>query len=136
MSERKMATIRQVSAIMPIPDADKICAYQIDGWMVVDRIGKYQLSELVIYCEIDSWIPSSIAPFLSKGKEPREYNGIKGERLRTARLRKCVSQGLLLKIDEYFAIENIDGKKYINISVPLNCGDTNANISDIEYNNR
>lgn len=98
MSERKMATIRQVSAIMPIPDADKICAYQIDGWTVVDLVGAYKIWDSVIYCEIDSWIPNSIAPFLSKGKEPREYNGVKGERLRTVKLRKQISQGLILPL--------------------------------------
>jgi len=51
---------------------------------------------LVVYVEIDAFIPHEIAPFLSKGKEPREYNGVKGERLRTVRLRGTLSQGLLL----------------------------------------
>ena len=53
---------------------------------------------MVIYCEIDSWIPTEIAPFLSKGKEPREFNGVKGEKLKTIRLRGQVSQGLLLPL--------------------------------------
>jgi RNA ligase (TIGR02306 family) len=47
-------------------------------------------------CEIDSWIPNELAPFLSKGKEPREFNGIKGERLKTIKLKGQLSQGLLL----------------------------------------
>jgi RNA ligase (TIGR02306 family) len=95
---RKMATIRSIDGIQSIPGADSICAYQIGGWMIVDRISAYQLSELVIYCEIDSWIPTSIAPFLSKGKEPKSYEGISGERLRTIKLRKQVSQGLILPL--------------------------------------
>jgi len=41
-----------------------------------------------------------LAPFLSKGQEPRVYNGVKGERLRTIRLRGQVSQGLLLRVGE------------------------------------
>jgi RNA ligase (TIGR02306 family) len=52
-----------------------------------------------VYCEIDSWIPTELAPFLSKGKEPREFEGIRGERLRTVKLRGQLSQGLLLPVE-------------------------------------
>ena len=93
---RKLATIRKINEVKCIPNADKICAYRVDGWWVVDSVGKYQVNELVVYCEPDSWIPHELAPFLSKGKEPAEYNGVKGERLRTVRLRGQISQGLLL----------------------------------------
>lgn len=93
---RKLATIRKIEEIKPIPEADKICAYRVDGWWVVDTINKYQVNDLVIYCEVDSWIPHELAPFLSKGQEPREYNGVKGERLKTVKLRGQISQGLLL----------------------------------------
>lgn len=99
---RKLATIRKIEEIKPIPEADKICAYRVDDWWVVDTINKYQVNDLVIYCEVDSWIPHEIAPFLSKGQEPREYNGIKGERLKTVKLKKQLSQGLLLPIDLTF----------------------------------
>lgn len=92
---RKMATVRRIDAINPIPDADSIECAVIGGWKVVTKKGEYQAGDLAVYCEIDSWIPNELAPFLSKG-EPKEYNGIKGERLRTVRLRKQLSQGLLL----------------------------------------
>lgn len=98
---RKLATIRKIEEIKPIPEADKICAYRVDGWWVVDTINKYQVNDLVIYCEVDSWIPHKLAPFLSKGQEPREYNGVKGERLKTVKLRGKISQGLLLPIQMY-----------------------------------
>ena len=90
-----MATVRVIDSILPIPDADSIECAVIGGWKVVTKKGEYQPGDLAIYCEIDSWIPHELAPFLSKG-EPKEYNGIKGERLRTVRLRKQLSQGLLL----------------------------------------
>ena len=98
--ERKLATIRQISGVRRIPDADKICAYVVDGWTVVDSIGKYSVNDLVVFCEIDSWMPHHLAPFLTKeGKQPKEYLGIKGERLKTAKLRGQLSQGLLLPLD-------------------------------------
>lgn len=93
---RKLATIRDIGVIVPIAGADAIEAAVIGGWKVVIRKGDYQVGDRVIYCEIDSWIPHERAPFLSKGKEPSEYEGVKGERLRTVKLRGQVSQGLLL----------------------------------------
>lgn len=105
---RKMATIRRISEIISISDADKICVYVVDGWKVVDTIGKFKVNDLVIYCEPDSWIPTELAPFLSKGKEPREFNGVKGEKLRTIRLRKQISQGLLLPLFPYRVVNYED----------------------------
>lgn len=95
---RKMAWIAKIEEINTILNADKICAYRVGGWWVVDSVNKYQIDDLVVYISIDSWIPTEVAPFLSKGKEPREYNGVKGERLRTVKLRGQVSQGLLLPL--------------------------------------
>lgn len=103
---RKLASIRKISGIEVIPEAEKICAYVVDGWKIVDSKDKYKVGELVVMLEIDSWVPHELAPFLSKGQEPRVYNGVKGERLRTIRLRGQVSQGLLLKTDQLvFATE-------------------------------
>lgn len=99
MTERALATIRKIAEVVSIPNADKICAYRVDGWFVVDSVGKYNVGDLVVMCEIDSWVPTSIAPFLTKaGHEPKEFEGVKGERLRTIKLRGQVSQGLLLPI--------------------------------------
>jgi RNA ligase (TIGR02306 family) len=95
---RKMATIRKIDAIAPIEGADAIEVATIGGWKVVIKKGEFQVGDSAIYCEIDSWIPTELAPFLSKGKEPREFEGIKGERLRTVKLRGQLSQGLLLPL--------------------------------------
>lgn len=94
---RKMATIRKISAIESIPEANKICVYLIDGWKVVDSIGKYQVDDLVVFCEIDSFIPNSIAPFLTAPDHfPKEYLGVQGERLRSKKFKQQISQGLIL----------------------------------------
>lgn len=99
MSDRKMATIRKIAEINPIPDADAIEVAVVDGWRVVVKKGEFNIGDLVVFAEVDSWIPFELAPFLSKGKEPREYEGIKGERLRTVKLRGQISQGLLLPVN-------------------------------------
>ena len=97
---RKLATIKVIEAIHPIEGADAIEVAQIGGWKVVVKKNEYQPGDHAIYCEIDSWIPHELAPFLSKGREPREYNGVKGERLTTVKLRGQISQGLLLPLTD------------------------------------
>ena len=114
MTERKLATIRKIDDIGPIEGADAIEVATVGGWKVVIKKDEYQVGDLAIYCEIDSWIPTDLAPFLSKGKEPRTYNGIKGEKLKTAKLRGVCSQGLLLKLDSVFALSTEDDGIYIN----------------------
>jgi RNA ligase (TIGR02306 family) len=96
---RKLATIRKIDNIEPIAGADAIECAVIGGWRVVIKKNEYAVGDLAVYFEIDSWIPTELAPFLSKGKEPREFEGIKGERLRTVKLRGQLSQGLLLNLD-------------------------------------
>jgi len=95
---RKLATIRKIDALRPIPDADAIECAVIGGWTAVVKKGEFTAGDLAVYCEIDSWIPHALAPFLSKGKEPRVFDGIAGERLRTMKLRGQLSQGLLLPL--------------------------------------
>jgi len=123
---RKMATVRRVDAVNPIPDADAIEVATVGGWKVVIKKGEFAPGDLAVYCEIDSWIPNELAPFLSKGSEPREYEGVRGERLRTVKLRGQVSQGLLLPItvmnprmhelDEHLdRAEGFDCSEWLNI---------------------
>jgi len=105
--ERKMATVRRIDDIQPIIGADLIEAVKIGGWNVVAQKSMgYKAGDLVIYCEIDSFIPNEIAPFLTQGgKEPKEYKGVKGERLRTKKLKGVVSQGLLLPLSVVFELD-------------------------------
>jgi RNA ligase (TIGR02306 family) len=95
---RKMASIRKIDDIRPIDGADAIECAVVGGWTVVVKKGEFAVGDLAVYCEIDSWIPTELAPFLSKGKDPREYEGVRGERLRTVKLRGQLSQGLLLPL--------------------------------------
>lgn len=98
MTERKMATIRLIDKIEPIEGADKIVKATVGGWQLVTAIDNgFKEGDLVIYCEIDSWIPTTVAPFLTKPDQyPKVFEGVEGERLRTIRLRGVLSQGLLM----------------------------------------
>ena len=104
---RKLATIQRIAEVKDIPDADLIQAYRVGGWWIVSKKGEFAVNELVTYLEIDSFVPTELAPFLSKGKEPKEYMGVQGERLRTVKLKRQVSQGLILPLSEYI-LDNVE----------------------------
>lgn len=93
--ERMMAWIAKVDAVEKHPNADSLDICTVGGWKCVTKLGEYEEGDLVVYVSIDSWVPESVAPFLVKSK-PREFNGVKGERLRTIKLRGQLSQGLIL----------------------------------------
>ena len=118
--DRMMAWIAKIEEIRSIPNADAICCYRVGGWWVIDKKEAYKVGDLCVYASIDSWIPHELAPFLSKGSEPREYNGVRGERLRTVKLRGQVSQGLLLPLEPTCA--NIESRLFegLDVSAPLN----------------
>ena len=114
---RKLASIRKIDSIDPIVGADAIEVATVGGWKIVVKKGEFAVGDLAVYLEIDSWVPTELAPFLSKGKDPREFEGIKGERLRTIRLRGQLSQGLLLPkpIGLMDAMEGDDVTEYFGI---------------------
>jgi RNA ligase (TIGR02306 family) len=100
--ERKLASIQRILALDPIEGADRIEVATIQGWKVVVQKGLHKVSDLVAYFEIDSWVPTEVAPFLTKvGQEPREYEGVRGERLRTVKLKGQVSQGIILPLSDF-----------------------------------
>lgn len=125
---RKLASIRKIADIRPIPDADAIEVAVVDGWKVVVKKGEYNIGDSAIYIEIDSWVPNALAPFLSKGQEPREYNGVKGERLRTVKLRGQVSQGLLLNYWDFPEVVTAFHKTRI---VDPNDSDRNFDVTEL-----
>jgi RNA ligase (TIGR02306 family) len=101
---RKLVTIRKIDDILPIPDADNIECAVIGGWEVVVKKNEFKPGDYGIYFEIDSWIPHYIAPFLTKsGNPPKEYLQVPGQRLKTIRLRKQISQGLVLPFTVEYA---------------------------------
>jgi len=101
---RKMATIRKIDALRPIPGADAIECAIVGGWTCVVKKDEFKAGDLAVYCEIDSWIPYEVAPFLSRGNFPHVYNEVKGERLRTVKLRGQLSQGLLLPLSTVYSL--------------------------------
>ena len=119
---RRLATIRRIANLEPIEGADRIERATVDGWeLVTAKENGFKVGDLCLYLEIDSWVPTKLAPFLSKGlKNPRTYNGVEGERLKTIRLRGQVSQGLILPLQDYAGHPAVYSPEWAeNDAVPL-----------------
>ena len=84
---RRLATIRKINDIRPIEGADRIEVCTVDGWEVVCKKDEFKLGDLVVYIEIDSIVPD---------KPEFEFLRDRKFRVRTIRLRKQISQGLIL----------------------------------------
>lgn len=95
---RKLASIQRVLDVKPIPNADFIVAYKVLGWDIIGKKDEFERGDLVVYLEIDSWVPHDLAPFLSNDRVPKTFNGISGNRIKTIKMKGQISQGLLLPL--------------------------------------
>jgi len=99
--ERKLASVQRVIAIHPIEGADAIEAVQINGWQCVTKKGEFSVGALGVYLEIDA-IPPDLPPYqflwtpkkAPLGSVPRPSKA----RIKTMRLRGCLSQGLFMPL--------------------------------------
>jgi RNA ligase (TIGR02306 family) len=109
--ERKLATVRIINDIQPIEGADMIELAIVDGWKVVvaKNVG-HKVGDMVIYCEIDSFLPiKEEFEFLRKSSY-KKMGDQEGFRLKTIKLRGQVSQGLILPIS---VLNPIDTNIYV-----------------------
>lgn len=112
---RKLVTIRQISAIDPIPGADAIEVATVDGWKVVVKKGEFVLGQHVVYFEIDSILPEGRPEFdflMARGckDQTTDQPGVtlRGHRLRTIKLRGQVSQGLIIPLPDELTVVKPD----------------------------
>jgi RNA ligase (TIGR02306 family) len=104
---RKLASIQQVLAIDPIPDADNIVRVTINGWTVVSQKGNFAVGDLGVFYETDSVPPDiDLYKFLWTTKDNPEGIRPPKYRLKAMRLRGCLSQGLMLRLDQVIAGHN------------------------------
>jgi len=88
--DRKLASIQRIVSIEPIPEADKIEKATILGWeVVVAKNDNFKPDDLVVYLEVDSIVPE---------KPEFEFLRDRKFRIRTIKLKKQISQGLVLPL--------------------------------------
>lgn len=98
---RKLASIRKIKELFPIKGADVIEAARVDGWICIVKKGEFQLGDLGVYFEIDSFLPGTDPRYSFLESKFITYEGNKGARLRTIRLKKQIGQGLILPLARF-----------------------------------
>ena len=101
--ERKLASVKKIDAIIPIEGADAVDLAVIGGWQAVVKKGEFQAGDLIIYCEVDSFLPvREEYEFLRKSSFRTMYDGSEGFRIKTMRLKGKLSQGLVLPLESAY----------------------------------
>lgn len=98
---RKLATIQRISAVRPIEGADKIEVVDVLGWSVVVKKGEFKAGDFCVYFEIDSWLDASNPAFTTFEERFTNWGTKRGMRLKTIKLRKQISQGLVLRTADF-----------------------------------
>lgn len=100
---RKLVTIRKIDNIDPIPNADAIEVATVDGWQTVIKKGEFKVGEYCVFFEIDSFLPASDErfSFLLRNGTKTDENGVERIRLRSAKLKGQLSQGLALPVKAF-----------------------------------
>ena len=88
--ERKLVSVQRIDHLEPISGADNILKARVMGWDVVVKKGEFSPGDPCVFFEIDSLLPES-APWA-------EFMRPRGFRVKTARLRGVLSQGLALPV--------------------------------------
>ena len=107
---RKLASIQKINMLEPIEGADAIEKATVLGWQLVVKKGDFKAGDLIIYCEIDSLMPS---------KPEFEFLKPRGMRVRTIRLRGQISQGICFPLSllpsDFNVIEDADCTEVLGI---------------------
>jgi RNA ligase (TIGR02306 family) len=95
---RKLVTLRTISALQQIEGADLIQIAEIDGWQTIVKKNEFSVGDVGVYFEIDSFLSAADQRFNFLEKIRRTWEGNTGYRIKTIKLKKQISQGLLLPL--------------------------------------
>ena len=113
-SMRKLVTKRIIDSISPIENADAIETAHVGGWQVVVKKGEMQSGDTAVYFEIDSALPVDDERYsFLKDRCLKRFTANSGEtvdeciRVKTIKLRGCLSQGLLLPVIQFPELSDV-----------------------------
>ncbi|MDR0611062.1 MAG: hypothetical protein LBG58_13200 [Planctomycetaceae bacterium] len=105
---RKLATVTKVKKFFPIEGADRIEAaiMTTNNWVCVVKKGEFAADAWGVYFEIDSFLPKEERYIFLDGRSNKTMDGVEGYRLKTVKLKKQISQGLLMPLSAFPEITN------------------------------
>lgn len=102
---RAMARIVNVDDVFPHTNADRLQLAIIGGWQVVILLNEFKKGDKALYCEIDALVPTVRQEFAFLEVRGENIKSIEDKtycRIKTIRLRKELSQGLLVPVPAEF----------------------------------
>lgn len=117
---RKLATIRTIDEVLPIEGADAIVLVKIDGWKCVALKEEFEVGDLCVYFEIDSFIPITPAVEHLRARAFKRMGDKEGIRIKTIKLRGQLSQGLALPVMKFPEVRAVIARLYDEKITELN----------------
>jgi RNA ligase (TIGR02306 family) len=101
INKRKLVTMRKIDSLEAIEGADQIEVAHVEGWKCVVKKGTFSAGDECVYFELDSFLPDGnpLWQFLVD-VSPKTFNGNRGHKLRTKKLRGVVSQGFVIPVND------------------------------------
>ena len=91
-NERELAYVVRIDEIKPIPNYDRVEHARVGGWWVIVKKDQFQVGDPAIYIEVDSRVPE---------KEPFMFLEKKHFKVKTQKMCKVISQGLLMHPNDF-----------------------------------
>lgn len=109
---RQLVSIREVTGIQAIENADAIELALFDGWQCITKKGEFAVGDNAVYFEIDSAVPMADERFgFLKGRANRLIDGVEYAVIKTMKMRGELSQGLALPLSSFPELENQQPKE-------------------------
>lgn len=119
--DRKLARIVVIDDVVEHPNANALELAVIGGWQLCVKLGEYKKGDRAVYHEIDSLLPLSnveMYGFLEERRsDNRRVDGMNYHRLKTIKLRKEISQGLLTPVPEKFKDAPVDTNLTLELGI-------------------
>jgi len=94
MAELKVEVV-EIEEVIPHENADRLELAKVYGYYVVVGLGEYKAGDHAVYFPVDSILPDDLRDFIFTGGKITPVS-----RIRAAKIRGAVSQGLLVSIDK------------------------------------
>ena len=95
VNERELAYLVKIDNITPIAGYDRVELAHVGGWTIVVGKNEFKPGDIAVYFEIDSQLPAK-PPFVDM-----EFLTKKHFKVKTQRMCKSVSQGLLMSVESF-----------------------------------
>lgn len=89
---RELAYIVAIDEIRPIKGYDRVEHARVGGWWVIVKKDQFQVGDLAVYIEVDSRVPE---------KEPFMFLDKRNFKVKTLKMCKVISQGLLMSPEDF-----------------------------------